>query len=117
MVCSPDGDTDFDIITDVLQGDTVASYLFIICLDHILQTLMDLLKENSFMLKNKKARSRWYLTETIKDTDYADGITLLAIHLPRPNPYYLEQATGDFGLHMNANKTESTCFKWGVFLL
>ena len=33
-VCSPDGDTDyFDIIAGVLQGDTLAPYLFIICLD------------------------------------------------------------------------------------
>ena len=33
-VCSPDGDTDyFDIVAGVLQGDTLAPYLFIICLD------------------------------------------------------------------------------------
>ena len=33
-VRSPDGDTDyFDIVAGVLQGDTLASYLFIICLD------------------------------------------------------------------------------------
>ena len=36
-VRSPDGDTDnFDIFTDVLQGDTLAPYLFIICLDYVL---------------------------------------------------------------------------------
>ena len=36
-VCSPDGDTDFfDIVAGVLQGDTVALYLFIICLDYVL---------------------------------------------------------------------------------
>ena len=33
-VCSPDGDTDyFNIVAGVLQGDTLAPYLFIICLD------------------------------------------------------------------------------------
>ena len=33
-VCSPDGDTDyFDIVTGVLQGDTLAPYQFVICLD------------------------------------------------------------------------------------
>ena len=33
-VRSPDGDTDyFDIVAGVLQGDTLAPYLFIICLD------------------------------------------------------------------------------------
>ena len=36
MVRSPDGDTKmFEIITGVLQGDTVAPFLFIICLDYI----------------------------------------------------------------------------------
>ena len=33
-VRSPDGDIEyFDIVAGVLQGDTLASYLFIICLD------------------------------------------------------------------------------------
>ena len=33
-VCSPDGETDFfDIVAVVLQEDTLALYLFIICLD------------------------------------------------------------------------------------
>ena len=36
MVCSPDGDTPyFGITTGVLQGDTLAPFLFIICLDYI----------------------------------------------------------------------------------
>ena len=37
MVHSPNGDIDlFDIVTGVLQGDTLAPYLFIICLDYVL---------------------------------------------------------------------------------
>ena len=52
MVCSPDRDIDFfDIVTGVLQGDTLALNLFIICLDYILQTTVYLIKENGFMLK------------------------------------------------------------------
>ena len=40
-VYSPDGDTEyFDIVAGVLQGDTLAPYLFIICLDYVLRTLM-----------------------------------------------------------------------------
>ena len=36
-VCSPDDDTDFfDIVTGVLQGDTLVLYLLIICLDYVL---------------------------------------------------------------------------------
>ena len=38
-VRSPDGDTDFfDIIAGVLQGDTLAPFLFIIFLDYVLRT-------------------------------------------------------------------------------
>ena len=70
-----DEDTDFfDIVTGVLQGDTLAPYLFIICLDYELRTLIDLIKENVFTLK--QARNRCYPAETISDTDFADDIVL-----------------------------------------
>ena len=46
-----DGDTDyFDIVAGVLQGDTLAQYLFIICLDYVLRTSIDKIKENDFKL-------------------------------------------------------------------
>ena len=45
-VCSPDGDTEyFNIVAGVLQGDTLAPYLFIICLDYVLRTSIDRIKE------------------------------------------------------------------------
>ena len=45
-VRSPDGDTEyFDIVTGVLQGDTLAPYLFIICLDYVLRTSIDKISE------------------------------------------------------------------------
>ena len=72
-VRSPDGDTDyFDIVADVLQGDTLAPYLFIICLDYVLRTLIDKIKENSFELTKK--RSRRYPAKTITDANYADDM-------------------------------------------
>ena len=41
-VRSPDGDTDyFDIAAGVLQGDTLAPRLLIICLDYVLRTSID----------------------------------------------------------------------------
>ena len=37
-----DGDTDyFDIVAGVLKGDTLAPYLFIICLDYVLRKSID----------------------------------------------------------------------------
>ena len=41
-VRSPDRDTNyFDIVEGVLQGDTLAPYLFIICIDYVLRTSVD----------------------------------------------------------------------------
>ena len=63
-VRSPDGDTEyFDIVAGVLQGDTLAPYIFIICLDYVLRTSIDKIKENGFELTKK--RSRRYPATTI----------------------------------------------------
>ena len=76
-VHSLDGDIDnFDIIASVLQRDTLAPYLFIICLDYMLSMSIDLMKENGFKLA--KERSRIYPTQTFTDVDYTDDIALLA---------------------------------------
>ena len=70
-VRSPDEGTDyFDIVEGVLQGDTLAPYLFIICLDYVLRTSIDLMKENSFKL----AKERRCPAKTIAGADYADDI-------------------------------------------
>ena len=57
-VRSPDGDTEyFDIVAGVLQGDTLAPYLFIICLDYVLRTSIDNIRENGFVLTKKRSKS------------------------------------------------------------
>ena len=56
-VCSPDGDTGFfDIVAGVLQEDTLASYLFIICLDYIVRISIVLTKELTVVLTKIKNR-------------------------------------------------------------
>ena len=108
-VRSPDGDTDyFDIAAGVLQGDTLAPYL--ICLDYVLRTSIDNIRENGFELTKK--RSRRHPAKTITDADYADDIALLA---NTPNQaetllHSLERAAAGIGLHVNAQKTEFMCF-------
>ena len=73
---SPDGDTDyFDIVAGVLKRDTLAPYPFIICLDYVLRTSIDEIKENG--LKLTKERNRRYPAKTITDADYDDDIALL----------------------------------------
>ena len=67
-VCSLDEDTDFFYI--------VAGVLFIICIDYVLRTSTDKMKDNGFKLA--KERSRRYPAKTITDADYVDDIALLA---------------------------------------
>ena len=58
-VRSPDGETEyFDIVAGVLQGDTLAPYLFIICLDYVLRTSIDKIRENCFKLTKKQKAPR-----------------------------------------------------------
>ena len=106
-VRSPGGDTEyFDIAAEVLQGDTLALYLFIICLDYALRTSMDKIRENCFKLTKK--RSRRYPEQTITDADYADMANT-------PNQaetllHSLERVAAGIGLHVNAHKTEYMCY-------
>ena len=110
-VRSPDGKTDyFDIVAGVLQGDTLAPYLFIIYLDYVLRTSIDKMKDNGFKLA--KERSRRYPAQTITDTDYADDIALLAnkLALAKTLVHSLERAVACIGLYVNADKMECMCF-------
>ena len=111
-VSSPDRDTDFfNIVAEVLQGDIGALYSFIICLDNVLQTSIDLETKNDFRLKN--VRSRQYAAETIMD---ADDLALL-VNIPAQAEsllYSQKQAARGIGIYVNANKTEYMCFNQEV---
>ena len=110
-VRSPDGYTEyFDIVAGVLQGDTLAPYLLIICLDYMLRTSIDKIRENGFVLTKKI--SRRYSAKTIIDADYADDIAILA-NMPNQAETLLhsfEWAAAGIGLHVKAHKTEYMCF-------
>ena len=70
FVRSPDVDTEFfNIIAGVLQGDTLAPYLFIIVLHYILRNL-DQNKNLGFTLR--KQLSRRYPDEMLTDAGFAD---------------------------------------------
>ena len=100
----------FDVVAWVLQGDMLATYLFIICLDYVLRTSIDKIRENGFELTKK--RSRRYPAKTITDADYADDIALLA---NTPNQaetllHCLERAAAGISLHVNAHKIKYMCY-------
>ena len=101
------GDTDyFYIVASVLQGDTLAPYLFIICLDYVFRTSIDLMKDNG--LKLAKERSRRYPAQTITDSDYDDDKAPLA-NTPAQAGSLLH-SLGGIDLHINTDKTEYMCF-------
>ena len=76
-VRSLDGGTSyFNIVAGVLQGDTLAPYLFIFYLDYVLRRSIEKMKDNGF--KQAKERSRRYSAQTIMYTVYANDIVLLA---------------------------------------
>ena len=110
-VRSPDGDTEyFDIVAGVLQGDTLAPYLFIICQDYVLRTSTDKIRENGFELTKK--RSRRYPAKTITNADYADDIAIPANTPDQAETllHSLERAAAGIGLYVNALKTECICY-------
>ena len=45
-ILTPDGETEhFDILAGILQGDTLAPFLFIIVIDYIMRVSVDTMKE------------------------------------------------------------------------
>ena len=108
-VRSPDGDADyFDIVAGVLQGDTLAPYLFIICLDYVLRTSINKIKENSFDLIKKRRRSypqNNYRRRLRRWHSYSGKYTR-----PSRNPTaYSGTGCCRIGLHVNSHKTEYMC--------
>ena len=100
----------FDYVAGVLQGDTLAPYLFIICLDYVLRTSIDKIRENSFELTKKRAEVT--PAKTITDADYADDIAILANTLNQAETllHSLERAAAGVGLYVNAHETEYMCY-------
>ena len=106
-VRSPDGDTDFfDIIAGVLQGDTLAPYIFIICLDYVLRKSLDTNTELGFTLS--KPKSRRYPAVNITDADYADDLAVLTDYLKDATSllHKIETVASQIGLYINVSKTE-----------
>ena len=107
FVNTSDGPTDlFQTTTGILQGDTLAPYLFVIVVDYILRQSADLLNEKGIDVKPTKS-----LREPAKfltDLDYADDIALLTKLLKDGQELLLslEEAASRFGLLLNSKKTE-----------
>ena len=115
MVRSPDGDTSFFYITaGVLQGDTLAPFIFIIRLDYVLRKAIDENPDLGFMLNQR--RSRRYPAKKITDADYADDIAVLTDYLDEATKllHNIEQQAMVIGLYVNTAKTEYMCLNQDI---
>ena len=101
---SPNRDTDyFNIVAGVLQGDKLAPYLFIICLDYALRTSIDLIKKRLQAGKEKKQK--------IPHTNhYWHGFLVNTPTQAETLVHSMERAAGSIGLQVNADKTEYIFF-------
>ena len=110
-VLSLDGETEyFKILGGVLQGDTLAPYLFTIVIDYIMRMAIDDKEELGFILNPK--RSRRYAAEVITDLDYADDIALIFHEIAQAKKLLnrVESEAAKKGLYCNAKKTKMMRF-------
>ena len=106
-VLSPDGETSpFDICAGILQGDTLAPFLFIIVVDYVLRMSVDKINDNGLMLHPRKSSRNPAVH--ITDADFADDIALIAGTLANAQNllHSLESAANSVGLFLNETKTE-----------
>ena len=107
-VLSSDGETGlFDIVAGVLQGDTLAPFLFAIVLDYAMRMALNGHEEElGFQLERR--RSRRHPPIVVTDTDFADDIALLTENIEQAQEMLsrVESETKKIGLHLNEKKTE-----------
>ncbi|KAL5260789.1 hypothetical protein ACHWQZ_G010818 [Mnemiopsis leidyi] len=104
-VQTSDGLTDFfETLIGVLQGDTLAPFLFIMVLDYILRNCMS----PDYGLIITPRQSRRIPAVTVTDLDFADDLALLSNTIQEAQSLLndLEVAAEKVGLCMNSSKTE-----------
>ena len=111
-VTTADGDTEqFDITAGVLQGDTLAPFLFIIVLDYAMRKALGD-KENDLGFTLTPRRSRRNPKVAIADTDFADDIALLADAVKEAQELLtsVETECKKVGLGINGPKTKALAY-------
>ena len=100
-VITRDGETDFfEIEAGVLQGDTLAPYLFAIVLDYAMRRAIDG-REEELGFKIDRGRIRRHHPVIITDTDFADDIAITTEQI-----HQAQEMLAKIGLHFNSKKTE-----------
>ena len=108
QVLTPDGETEqFEITAGVMQGDTLAPFLFIIVLDYALRGAIDGCEEQlGFTISPK--RSKRQSAVTLTDLDFADDIALLSDKIEQAQIILsrVQRECQKVGLALNAKKTK-----------
>ena len=113
---SSDGETDyFKITAGVMQGDTLAPFLFVIVLDYALRKAING-REFELGLTLLERRGRRYPPVSICDLDFADDIVLLSNEIQQAKQllHRVETECGKVGLGLNVKKTKSMFFNVDV---
>ena len=106
-VITPDGETKFfEITAGVLQGDTLAPFIFIIVLDYIFRLSLGNLKDRGLQIQPR--RSGRHPAQQLTDLDFADDLALIAELVEDAEALIesLERAAAPIGLYCNESKTE-----------
>ena len=115
-VLTPDGETEwFNILAGVLQGDTLAPFLFAIVLDYAMRTALEG-REEELGFKLERTRIKINPPVIVTDTDFADDIALLSEEIAQAQEMLerVEKEAAKSGLHLNAKKTEAMLFNHEV---
>ena len=108
-VLSPDGEIQFfEILAAVLQGDTLAPYIFTIIIDYAMKQAIgnDALEWS----RRKIKRSRRHNPNAITDLDFADATALVIEELQQAQnfPHRVQENAAKLGLY--SDKTEFMSF-------
>ena len=107
IVNTPDGETEsFDILAGVLQGDTLAPFIFILVLDYVLRISVD--QNQALGLEIQPRRSSRHPAQYLTDLDFADDLAITSECVANAESllHSLESAASCVGLYCNESKTE-----------
>ena len=97
----------FNVTTGVLQGDTLAPFLFIMVIDYVMSN-----SEEEFGFIYAKRTSSRHPDQKLNDLDFADDIALLENSIKQANEQLdkLAAVAKEVGLEINVEKTEYMAF-------
>ena len=76
-ILTSEGETPpFKINSGILQGDTLAPFLFIIVVDYVIRMSIDTVSSKGYEIKTR--RSTRHPAQYLTDTDFADDIALIS---------------------------------------